>query len=146
MDTVSKKKRSEIMSHVTGKETEPEIMVRKFLFAQGLRYRKNVKRLSGTPDIVLQKYKTAIFVNGCFWHGHKGCKYSRLPSTNVTYWENKIKTNIERDKRKILELEKLGYKVLTIWQCQLKASVREYFLNRLMIDIKSGHQDSLEKE
>lgn len=138
MDTVSNKKRSEIMSHVTGKETEPEIMVRKFLFAQGLRYRKNVKRLSGTPDIVLQKYKTAIFVNGCFWHGHKGCKYSRLPSTNVTYWESKIKTNIERDERKILELEKLGYKVLTIWQCQLRASVRAYFLNRLIIDIKSG--------
>ena len=113
-------------------------MVRKFLFAQGLRYRKNVKRLSGTPDIVLQKYKTAIFVNGCFWHGHKGCKYSRLPSTNVTYWESKIKTNIERDERKILELEKLGYKVLTIWQCQLRASVRAYFLNRLIIDIKSG--------
>lgn len=73
-DTVSKEKRSEIMSHVTGKETKPEIIVRKYLFARGLRYRKNVKRLPGTPDIVFPKYKTAVFVNGCFWHGHKGCK------------------------------------------------------------------------
>ena len=74
-DTVSKEKRSEIMSHVTGKETKPEIMVRKYLFALGLRYRKNVKQLPGTPDIVFPKYKTAVFVNGCFWHGHKECKY-----------------------------------------------------------------------
>ncbi|MGI6816320.1 MULTISPECIES: very short patch repair endonuclease [Bacteroidales] len=137
MDTVSKKKRSEIMSHITGKETKPEIIVRKYLFAQGLRYRKNVKQLPGTPDIVIHKYKATIFVNGCFWHGHENCKFSRLPSTNVAYWENKIYANIERDKRKISELENLGYKVLIIWQCQLKASVRAYFLNRLVKEIKS---------
>ena len=137
MDTVSKKKRSEIMSHSTGKETKPEIIVRKYLFAQGLRYRKNVKQLPGTPDIVIHKYKATIFVNGCFWHGHENCKFSRLPSTNVAYWENKIYANIERDKRKISELENLGYKVLIIWQCQLKASVRAYFLNRLVKEIKS---------
>lgn len=99
-DTVSKEKRSEIMSHVTGKETKPEKIVRKYLFAQGLRYRKNVKRLPGTPDIVLQKYKAVIFVNGCFWHGHQGCKYAHLPSTNLEYWEKKIADNLERDKRK----------------------------------------------
>lgn len=137
MDTVSKKKRSEIMSHITGKETKPEIIVRKYLFAKGLRYRKNVKQLPGTPDIVIHKYKATIFVNGCFWHGHENCKFSRLPSTNVAYWENKIYANIERDKRKISELENLGYKVLIIWQCQLKASVRAYFLNRLVKEIKS---------
>lgn len=137
MDTVSKKKRSEIMSHITGKETKPEIIVRKYLFAQGLRYRKNVKQLPGTPDIVIHKYKATIFVNGCFWHGHENCKFSRLPSTNVAYWENKIYANIERDKRKISELENLGYKVLIIWQCQLKASVRAYFLSRLVKEIKS---------
>lgn len=107
-DTVSKEKRSDIMSHVTGKETKPEIIVRKYLFARGLRYRKNVKRLPGTPDIVLPKYKTAVFVNGCFWHGHKGCKYSHLPSTNFEYWEKKIADNIERDERKKRELEGLG--------------------------------------
>lgn len=123
-DTVSKEKRSEIMSHVTGKETKPEKIVRKYLFAQGLRYRKNVKRLPGTPDIVLQKYKAVIFVNGCFWHGHQGCKYAHLPSTNLEYWEKKIADNLERDERKTRELEELGYRVLIVWQCQLKPNVR----------------------
>lgn len=137
-DTVSKEKRSEIMSHVTGKETKPEIIVRKYLFAHGLRYRKNVKRLPGTPDIVFPKYKTAVFVNGCFWHGHKECKYSRLPSTNLEYWEKKIADNLERDERKKRELEGLGYRVLTVWQCQLKPRVREENLERLANEIISG--------
>lgn len=130
-DTVSKEKRSEIMSHVTGKETKPEIIVRKYLFARGLRYRKNVKRLPGTPDIVFPKYKTAVFVNGCFWHGHKECKYSHLPSTNLEYWEKKIADNSERDERKKRELEGLGYRVFTVWQCQLKSDVRESNLDDL---------------
>lgn len=116
-DTVSKAKRSEIMSHIKGKETEPEIIVRKYLFSRGLRYRKNVKKLPGTPDIVLSKYKTVVLVNGCFWHGHQSCRPAHLPSTNLNYWEKKIADNIERDKRKRQELEKLGYKVLVVWQC-----------------------------
>ena len=124
-DTVSKEKRSEIMSHVTGKETKPEKIVRKYLFAQGLRYRKNVKRLPGTPDIVLQKYKAVIFVNGCFWHGHQGCKYAHLPSTNLEYWEKKIADNLER----------LGYQVSVVWQCQLKPKVREQNLRNLYNNI-----------
>ena len=123
-DTVSKQKRSEIMSHVTGKETKPEIMVRKYLFARGLRYRKNVRQLPGTSDIVFPKYKTAVFVNGCFWHGHQGCKYSHLPSTNIEYWEKKIADNLKRDERKTRELEKLGYRVLIVWQCQLKPNIK----------------------
>lgn len=134
-DTVSKEKRSEIMSHVTGKETKPEIIVRKYLFAHGLRYRKNVKRLPGTPDIVFPKYKTAVFVNGCFWHGHKGCKYSHLPSTNFEYWEKKIADNIERDERKKRELEGLGYRVLIIWQCQLKSNTKIETLEALYHNI-----------
>lgn len=134
-DTVSKEKRSEIMSHVTGKETKPEIIVRKYLFARGLRYRKNVKRLPGTPDIVFPKYKTAVFVNGCFWHGHKGCKYSHLPSTNLEYWEKKIANNLERDERKKQELEGLGYRVLTVWQCQLKTTVKDCNLEKLYDEI-----------
>ena len=128
-DTVSKEKRSEIMSHVTEK------IVRKYLFAQGLRYRKNVKRLPGTPDIVLQKYKAVIFVNGCFWHGHQGCKYAHLPSTNLEYWEKKIADNLERDKRKTQELERLGYQVSVVWQCQLKPKVREQNLRNLYNNI-----------
>ena len=134
-DTVSKEKRSEIMSHVTGKETKPEIIVRKYLFAHGLRYRKNVKRLPGTPDIVFPKYKTAVFVNGCFWHGHKGCRYSHLPSTNFEYWEKKIADNIERDERKKRELEGLGYRVLIIWQCQLKSNTKIETLEALYHNI-----------
>lgn len=134
-DTVSKQKRSEIMSHVTGKETKPEIMVRKYLFARGLRYRKNVKQLPGTPDIVFPKYKTAVFVNGCFWHGHKGCKYSHLPSTNLEYWEKKIADNLERDERKTRELEKLGYRVLIVWQCQLKPNIKIETLETLYHNI-----------
>lgn len=134
-DTVNKLKRSEIMSHITGKETKPEIMVRKYLFARGLRYRKNVKQLPGTPDIVLPKYKTAVFVNGCFWHGHKGCKYSHLPSTNLEYWEKKIADNLERDERKTRELEKLGYRVLIVWQCQLKPNIKIETLETLYHNI-----------
>ena len=134
-DTVSKQKRSEIMSHVTGKETKPEIMVWKYLFARGLRYRKNVKQLPGTPDIVFPKYKTAVFVNGCFWHGHKGCKYSHLPSTNLEYWEKKIADNLERDERKTRKLEKLGYRVLIVWQCQLKPNIKIETLETLYHNI-----------
>lgn len=134
-DTVSKQKRSEIMSHVTGKETKPEIMVRKYLFARGLRYRKNVKQLPGTPDIVFPQYKTAVFVNGCFWHGHKGCKYSHLPSTNLEYWEKKIADNLERDERKTRKLEKLGYRVLIVWQCQLKPNIKIETLETLYHNI-----------
>ena len=134
-DTVSKEKRSDIRSPVTGTETTPDIIVRKYLFARGLRYRKNVKRLPGTPDIVLPKYKTAVFVNGCFWHGHKGCKYSHLPSTNFEYWEKKIADNIERDERKKRELEGLGYRVLIIWQCQLKSNTKIETLEALYHNI-----------
>ena len=110
-------------------------MVRKYLFARGLRYRKNVKQLPGTPDIVFPKYKTAVFVNGCFWHGHKGCKYSHLPSTNLEYWEKKIADNLERDERKTRKLEKLGYRVLIVWQCQLKPNIKIETLETLYHNI-----------
>ncbi len=131
-------KRSEIMSRVKGKETTPEIIVRKYLFSRGLRYRKNVKTLPGTPDIVLPKYKTVVLVNGCFWHGHKDCKPAHLPATNLDYWERKIADNVERDERKRQELEKLGYKVLVVWQCQLKTKVRSDNLEKLYSDIING--------
>ncbi len=110
------------MSHISGKETKPEIMVRKFLFANGFRFRKNVKDLPGKPDIVLPKYKTVIFIHGCFWHGHT-CKRGALPTTNVEFWETKISSNIERDKRNITELEKNGWRVIVIWQCEIKNSI-----------------------
>lgn len=140
-DIFSISKRSEIMSHVKGKETTPEIIVRKYLFSRGLRYRKNVKTLPGTPDIVLPKYKTIVLVNGCFWHGHKGCKPAHLPATNLSYWEKKIADNVERDKRKRQELEILGYNVLVVWQCQLKTKVRSDNLEKLYSDIINGRTD-----
>ena len=119
-DTVSKEKRSEIMSHVTGKETKPEKIVRKYLFAQGLRYRKNVKRLPGTPDIVLQKYKAVIFVNGCFWHGHSGCKHAYVPKSNTEFWINKIEMNRRRDIATEQKLIAAGWRVITVWECEIR--------------------------
>lgn len=96
-DKVSKEKRSEIMSHIRGKDTTIEISVRKWLYAKGLRYRKNTKSIMGTPDLSIKKYKIAIFVNGCFWHGHENCKHFKLPQSNVEFWKEKIDRNIERD-------------------------------------------------
>ena len=118
-DIFTKKKRSEIMSRISGKETKPEILVRKLLFANGFRYRKNDKRYPGKPDIVLPKYKTVIFINGCFWHGHKNCKKANLPKTNYEFWKNKIDENIQRDKKIYEQLKVQGWNVLILWQCQL---------------------------
>ena len=130
-DIFSKQKRSEIMSKISGKETKPEILVRKFLFSNGYRFRKNDKRYLGKPDIVLPKYKTLIFIHGCFWHGHN-CLAGKLPETRKEFWKEKINGNIERDKKNIIELEKQGWKVITIWQCGLKNKiVREKTLNEL---------------
>jgi len=107
------------MSQIKGKNTKPEMIVRKFLFANGLRYRLHVKQLSGKPDIVLMKYKTVIFVNGCFWHGHDGCKKFVIPKTRTDFWMKKIKTNIINDEKNLTSLRTDGWKVLTIWECKL---------------------------
>lgn len=111
------------MASISGKETKPEIAVRSFLFKQGLRFRKNVKTLTGKPDIVLPKYKTIIFIHGCFWHGHN-CKRGTKPTSNIEFWHSKIQGNIDRDKRTVSELKKAGWKVLTIWDCELKSKER----------------------
>ena len=124
MDIHDEKTRSYNMSQIKGKNTKPEELVRKYLFAQGFRYRKNDKRLPGTPDIVLPKYKTVIFVNGCFWHEHKGCKYFVWPKSNPDFWKKKIETNMERDSNQILELEVLGWKVIVVWECELKKHLK----------------------
>ena len=107
------------MSNISGTETKPEVIVRKFLFSNGFRYRKNVKTLPGKPDIVLPKYKTVIFVHGCFWHNHKRCKKSKLPETRKAFWQKKILGNAERDKRNIRKLRKDGWIVIIVWQCQI---------------------------
>ncbi|MDR0332435.1 MAG: DNA mismatch endonuclease Vsr [Dysgonamonadaceae bacterium] len=135
-DIYSKQKRSEIMSHISGKETKPEIMVRKFLFVNGFRFRKNVKDLPGKPDIVLPKYKTVIFIHGCFWHGHT-CKRGALPETNIDFWKTKIGGNTERDKKNITELQNQGWKVIVIWQCEIRnVELQNERLSKLLLEIK----------
>jgi len=138
-DIYSKRKRSEIMSKISGTETKPEILIRKYLFSKGFRFRKNDKRLPGRPDIVLPKYKTVIFIHGCFWHGHH-CKAGKLPETNKEFWENKINSNIERDKKNQHKLEKLGWKIIITWQCKLKnKKVVIKKLKEIEQKIQNGH-------
>lgn len=119
------------MSAIRGKNTKPEIVVRKFLFGRGFRYRLNHPRLPGHPDIVLRKYRTVIFVNGCFWHGHDNCKYYRLPKTNVDFWRKKVERNKKRDVEEQRQLAAMGWHCITIWECQLKPKVRAQTLESL---------------
>ena len=119
-DSVSKEQRSRNMSRIRSTNTSIEVKVRKYLFRSGFRYRKNVNALPGKPDIVLPKYKTVIFVHGCFWHRHEGCRYATTPSTNSEYWQQKFHRNIENDIRHSKELSEMGWNVITIWECELK--------------------------
>jgi DNA mismatch endonuclease (patch repair protein) len=119
-DVHTKEVRSYNMSKIRSKNTKPEIVVRKYLFANGFRYRLHSNYLPGTPDIVLPKYKTVIFVHGCFWHGHEGCKYFVLPKTRNDWWLLKIQTNIENNKQDINDLKQLGWRIIIIWECQLR--------------------------
>ena len=108
------------MSRIKGRDTKPEMLVRRYLHSRGYRYRVNVRRLPGTPDIVLRKYKTAIFINGCFWHGHEGCRYYVPPKSNSQFWQQKIERNKHRDIEKRIQLRHLGWHTIIIWECQLK--------------------------
>ena len=120
------------MAAIKGKDTKPEMIVRKYLFSRGLRFRIQVRKLPGIPDIVLSKYRTVIFVNGCFWHGHVGCKYYCLPKSNVVFWENKIRNNKARDARNEEQLKALGWSVMRVWECDIrKVAGREEYLQHL---------------
>ncbi|MFQ9514301.1 MAG: very short patch repair endonuclease [Eubacterium sp.] len=136
-DTHTKEIRSMNMSHIRSTNSKPEEVVRKYLFSQGFRYRKNDKRLPGKPDIVLPKYKTVIFVNGCFWHKHD-CTRFVWPASNQEYWIPKILRNVERDKENYSILQNKGWRVLVVWECELKKKVRDYTLEKLCNDIKNG--------
>ena len=136
-DNHSKEVRSMNMSHIRSKNTKPEEKVRKYLFSKGLRYRKNVKSLPGCPDIVMQKYRTVVFVNGCFWHKHD-CPRFVWPSTNRDYWEPKILRNVERDQNNIDLLQKAGWTVIVVWECELKKEV-EMRLNVLYDEIRKSY-------
>jgi DNA mismatch endonuclease (patch repair protein) len=137
MDTFSKAKRSEIMSKVKGLHTKPELIVRRYLFKMGVRFSLHRKNLPGTPDIVLRKYKSVIFVNGCFWHGHINCSKSSLPKTRVEFWKNKIDRNIERDKFNIQRLTDLGWQVITIYQCELKLRDIDQTMSKILLKLNS---------
>lgn len=119
-DVHSKETRSYNMSRIKGKNTKPEILVRKYLFSKGLRYRLHVSDLPGKPDLVLRKYRTVIFVNGCFWHKHEGCKYSTVPKTRTEWWMNKINRTVSNDKLNYQKLKSLGWNVIVIWECYFK--------------------------
>ena len=134
-DIKSKEERSKNMSAIRNKNTKPELLVRKYLFSQGFRYRINVGKLAGKPDIVLAKYKTVIFINGCFWHLHTGCKYFKFPQQNANFWRAKLNSNVERDKRNYNILIAEGWKVIIIWECQLKQK-REETLKELVKEIQ----------
>ena len=136
MDKITPEQRHYTMSRIRGKDTKPEILVRQYLFSEGFRFRKNDKRYPGHPDIVLPKYRTMVFVNGCFWHGHEGCKYYTVPKSNTEFWVSKIKRNQERDRSDREELEKKGWNVITVWECQLEKKVREETLKELALKIK----------
>ena len=136
-DNHSKETRSYNMSHIRSKNSKPEELVRKYLFSKGFRYRKNVRTLPGCPDIVLPKYKTVVFVNGCFWHKHN-CPRFVWPSSNEDYWRPKILRNVERDRQNAERLKAMGWSVITVWECELKKKVYEQTLEELIEEITRG--------
>ena len=132
MDVHEPEVRSYNMSRIRSKDTKPEMLVRKFLFAHGFRYSLHNKGLPGKPDIVLRKYKTVIFVHGCFWHGHQNCKYYVVPKTKTDWWLEKISGNVKRDNKNKRELITQGWKVISVFECNLKPVVRQKTLNSLV--------------
>lgn len=151
--TVSRQRHNN-MAAIHSKDTKPELIVRKYLWKNGFRYRLNNPRLPGRPDIVLRKYRTCIFVNGCFWHGHEGCSHYSVPKTNVDFWKTKITRNKERDKMVQKRLSEMGWHCITIWECELKKDKRAqmleslaYTLNRIFLqDHRRGYARLEEEE
>lgn len=130
-DVHDKATRSYNMSRIKGKDTKPEMMVRKFLFSKGIRYKLNDRTLPGKPDLVFPKYRTVLFVHGCFWHGHEGCKYFVIPKTRAEFWINKIKRTKDRDKQNKMDLIKMKWNVRTIYECELIGLNKEKTLNSI---------------
>jgi len=140
VDTLSKEERSKNMSLIKGKDTKPELVVRSYLHKQGLRYSLHRKDLPGKPDIVLNKYRAVVFVNGCYWHRHEGCKYSYSPKSNRRFWADKFAQNVKRDQRNHVKLKKLGWRVFVIWECEVHISENLSCLYSLIVDLNSHNQ------
>ena len=134
-DVLTPQQRHRCMSHIRSKATKPEMVVRRWLWAHGYRYRLNVKSVPGKPDIVMRKYRTAIFVNGCFWHGHEGCKQFVLPKTNTDFWRTKIEQNRTRDTRNYDELMHAGWQVIVLWQCKLNKQELETTMQSVAVSL-----------
>ncbi|GAB6112541.1 very short patch repair endonuclease [Desulfomicrobium salsuginis] len=131
-DIVDSKKRSEIMSAIKQKNTKPELLVRRYFHAKGLRYRLHRKDLPGKPDLVFPKFKLVVFVHGCFWHRHEGCSKSYVPASNYDFWNNKFNENIARDNKCISKLKQLGWEVVVIWECQINEKMLEFYVEKIM--------------
>lgn len=142
-DVMTPEQRKRCMSLIRSRETKPEVAVRKWLYAHGIRYRKNDRKLPGTPDIVIPNGRIAVFVNGCFWHGHEGCRYFVVPKTRTEWWINKIAATRERDKNKAAELEGMQWTVVTVWECELKQAFDSTMENLLSIimSIRAGREE-----
>lgn len=138
--------RSFNMSMIKGKDTKPELLVRRFLFGNGFRYRVNVRSLPGKPDIVLRKYGVVIFINGCFWHGHENCKYFKIPKTRTDWWKDKIERNIKRDTKVRDELRQIGWRTMVIWECQLKSKIRDNTLKELAYLLDLAYLEKMQRK
>ncbi len=138
-DKLTREKRSWNMSRIRGKDTEIEVKVRKYLFSQGFRFRKNVADMPGKPDIVLPKYKTVIFIHGCYWHRHAGCKNCTTPSTNREFWLDKFEKNIKNDSKHQQELETAGWKVLILWECEIEEDF-DHLMGNLAAELRHTTQ------
>jgi len=137
-DVLTPTQRHRCMSHIRSKATKPEMEVRRWLWAHGYRYRLNVKSVPGKPDIVMRKYRTVIFVNGCFWHGHEGCKQFVLPKTNIDFWQTKIARNRERDQQNYDELTHAGWQVIVLWQCKLTKQELEPTMQQVAVTLNQN--------
>ena len=137
-DRLTPAQRHIVMSHIHGKGTKPELKVRQWLWRHGYRYRLNVKGVPGKPDIVMRRYRTAIFVNGCFWHGHEGCDKFKMPQTNVAFWEHKIRRNQERDQQNYQLLHDNGWQVIVIWECQLTSKLLEITMLQVELQLNEN--------
>jgi DNA mismatch endonuclease (patch repair protein) len=137
-DVHSKEVRSFNMSQIKGKDTRPEMLVRKFLFSNGIRYRLHDKKLPGKPDLVFPKYKKVVFIHGCFWHSHEGCKYFVVPKTRTEWWLNKLNRNKTKDAESINALKSQGWEIITVWECELKPGKREQTLKSLIKEFKNN--------
>jgi DNA mismatch endonuclease (patch repair protein) len=135
-DVLTAAQRRYNMQQIKSRNTKPELLVRKFLFAQGYRYKLHDKKLPGKPDIILPKYHTLIFIHGCFWHGHSNCKFYKVPQTRTEWWLNKINRNKANDAKAVRALKKDGWKVIIIWECKLKPAVKEKTLQKIVIQLK----------